>query len=111
MPDRFREFAADIAPYLPPAFGALIGLRWAQNQTPVQKVTGFAGGFGLAVYCGPAIAEFFALGPKSTIAVGVLTAVLGMDILGGLMAAAKAFGLNPLDTFKGWWSTLKGGQS
>ena len=44
----------------------------------------------MAVYCGPAIAEFFTLGPKATIAVGVLTAVLGMDILGGLMAAAKA---------------------
>lgn len=108
MPDRFREFAADIAPYLPPAFGAFIGLRWAQNQTPVQKVTGFAGGFGLAVYFGPAIAEFFTLGPKATIAVGVLTAVIGMDILGGLMAAAKAFGTNPLESFKGWWSAWKG---
>lgn len=113
MPDRLREFASDIAPYLPPAFGAFIGLRWAQNQTPTQKVTGFAGGFGLALYMGPAIAEFFNLGPKGTIAVGVLTAVVGMDILGGLMAAAKAFGANPLESFKGWigaWFNRGGSQ-
>ena len=110
MPDRLREFASEIAPYLPPAFGAFIGLRWATNQTPTQKLTGFAGGFGMAFYFGPAIAEFFSLGPKSTIAVGVLVAVIGMDILGGLMAAAKAFNLNPLESFKGWWTTIKGGQ-
>lgn len=110
MPDRLREIVTEIAPYLPPAFGAFVGLRWAKDQTPVQKVTGFAGGFGLALYMGPAIAEFFGLGPKGTIAVGVLTAVVGMDILGGLMAAAKSFGNNPLESFKGWWSAWKGKQ-
>lgn len=102
------NLAKEAALYLPPAFGAFIGLRWAKDQTPVQKVTGFVGGFGLAVYMGPAIAEFFALGPKGTIAVGVLTAVIGMDVLGGLMAAAKAFGSNPLDSFKNWLGAWKG---
>lgn len=103
-----NDLAKEAAPYLPPAFGAFIGLRWAQNQTPLQKVTGFIGGFGMAVYFGPAIAEFFSLGPKGTIAVGVLTAVVGMDILGGLMAAAKAFGNNPLESFKNWFAAWKG---
>jgi len=108
MPDRLHGIASEVAPYLPPAFGAFIGLRWAKDQTPLQKITGFVGGFGLALYVGPAIAEFFNLGPKGTIAVGVLTAVIGMDILGGLMAAAKAFSINPLESFKGWWTTIRG---
>lgn len=106
---KLDQFAADVAPYLPPAFGAFVGLRWASNQTPTQKLTGFAGGFGLAVYCGPAVAEWLALGPKATIAIGVLVAVIGMDILGGLMAAAKAFGADPLGWFKSWWGAWRGG--
>lgn len=102
MSDRF-SWVGDLAPYLPPAFGAMIGLRWAQNQTPVQKVTGFVGGFGLAVYFGPAIAELLSLGPKSTIAAGILTAIIGMDVIGGLMAAATAFRNDPVGSFKAWW--------
>lgn len=108
MPDRLREIVTEIAPYLPPAFGAFIGLRWAKDQTPLQKVSGFAGGFGLAVYFGPATAELLGLGPKATIAAGILIAIIGMDVIGGLMAAAKAFGNNPLESFKSWWAAWKG---
>lgn len=107
MSDRFA-WLADLAPYLPPAFGSFIGLRWAKDQTPLQKVTGFLGGFGLAVWFGPAVAEVFSLGPKATIAAGVLIAVIGMDIIGGLMAAAKAFGANPVQSFKDWWGAVRG---
>ena len=102
-----NDLAKEAAPYLPPAFGAFIGLRWAKDQTPLQKVSGFAGGFGLAVYFGPATAELLSLGPKATIAAGILIAIIGMDILGGLMAAAKAFGNNPLESFKSWWSAWR----
>lgn len=108
---KLEELTAALAPYLPPAFGAFIGLQWAKNQTPSQKVTGFIGGFGLAVWFGPAVAEWFSLGPKATIAVGVLIAVIGMDILGGIMAAAKAFSVDPLASVKSWWATFRGGQS
>ena len=101
---RMRPDWSDLAPYLPPAFGALVGLRWAKDQTPAQKVASFAMGFGLAVYFGPAIAELFSLGPKATVAVGILTAIVGMDVIGGLMAAAAAFRANPLGAFREWWS-------
>lgn len=97
-----NDFAKELAPYLPPAFGALIGLRWAKDQTPVQKCSSFGISFGLAVYIGPAVAELFSLGPKSTVAVGILIAVVGMDIIGGLIAAAAAFRSNPTGTLKGW---------
>ncbi|HZQ01424.1 MAG TPA: hypothetical protein VFB13_17900 [Reyranella sp.] len=108
--DKFSlsDFAASAAPYLPPAFGALVGLRWAQNQTPLQKLTGFAGGFGLGVWFGPAVAEWFSLGPRATIAAGILIAVVGMDVMGGIMAAAKAFGSDPMGTLTSWWSAWRG---
>ena len=98
--------AKEIALYLPPAFGAFIGLRWAQNQTHTQKVTGFVGSFGLAVYFGPAVAEILALGPKATIASGILVAVIGMDVIGGLLAVAQKFSASPVETFSAVWATI-----
>lgn len=100
---------ADIAPYLPPAFGALVGLRYAADQTPTQKVTSFGAGFGLAVYFGPAIAELLSLGPKASVAVGILTAVIGMNVIGGLMVAAAQFRADPVESFKSWWRAIRGG--
>jgi hypothetical protein len=93
----------ELAPYLPPAFGAMIGLRWAKEQSAKQKVLSFFSGFGLAVYFGPALAELLSLGPKATIAVGILTAIVGMDVIGGLMAASAAFRTDPVGSFKSWW--------
>ena len=81
---------SDVADYLPAAFGAMLGLSYAKNQTPKQKVVSFLSAFGLAVYLGAAIAELMNLGPKATIAVGVLTAVVGMDVIGGLLASTFA---------------------
>ncbi len=107
MPSRW-EWLADLAPYLPPAFGAMVGLRWAKDQTPAQKIVSFATGFGLAVWFGPAIAELLSLGPKTTIAVGILTAILGMDAIGGLIAVTTAFRSDPIGTFRAWWNAWKG---
>ena len=102
------DWLGDFAPYLPPAFGALIGLRWAKEQSPRQRVLSFFGGFGLAVYFGPAIAELLSLGPKTTIAVGILTAIVGMDAIGGLMAAVSGFRADPVGAFRAWWNAWRG---
>lgn len=102
------EWLGDLAPYLPPAFGALIGLRWAKEQTRQQKAFSFLCGFGLAVYFAPAIAETFDLGPKSTVAVGILTAIIGMDAIGGLMAVSAQFKKDPSGTVRAWLDTWLG---
>jgi hypothetical protein len=96
------DWLGELAPYLPPAFGALVGLRWAREQTAQQKALSFVAGFGLAVWFGPAIAELLALGPKATVAVGILTAIVGMDAIGGLMAAGAQFRVDPAGTFRTW---------
>ena len=102
LTDRFA-WLGDLAPYLPPAIGSLIGLRWAREQTATQKVTSFACSFALGVYLGPAIAEILSLGPKAAVAAGILIAVVGMDVIGGLMALSAAFRADPIGTFKAWW--------
>ena len=92
----------ELAPFLPPAFGALIGLRYATDQTGLQKLSSALTGFGLAVWWGPALAELLALGPRVAIAAGILIALVGTDIVGGLIAAARQFAVAPLETARGW---------
>jgi hypothetical protein len=101
MSDRFA-WLGELTPYLPPAFGALVGLRYTRDQSPVQKASSFFIGFGLAIYIAPAIAEVLSLGPKATVAVGILTAIIGMDAIGGLMAAVAQFKEDPIGTGRRW---------
>ena len=107
MSGRF-DWLGELAPYLPPAFGAVVGLRWAKAQTARQRVLSFAAGFGLAVWFGPAIAELLALGPKATVAAGILTAIVGMDAIGGVMAALSSFKSDPVAAFRAWWNAWRG---
>jgi hypothetical protein len=95
-PDILHDAALLVSPYLPPAFGAFVGLQWAKNQTPTQKLAGFVCGFGLGAYLGPALGEVLGLGPRGTVALGILIAVIGMDIVGGILAAAQSFRADPL---------------
>lgn len=88
--------------YLPPAFGAFVGLRYAGESTPRQRVAAFLTSFVLAIYLGPAIAEVLSLGPKSTVAVGILVAIVGTEVIGGLVVAAAAFHADPFGTVKRW---------
>lgn len=105
---KLAEIYTEAAPYLPPAFGALIGLRWAKDQTPKQKVASWLTGFGLAVWFAPGICEFLSLGPKTTVAVGILVAIIGMDIVGGFLAAGAQFRNDPSGAFVRWWDALRG---
>lgn len=111
MSDRFN-WLGDLAPYLPPAFGALLGLRWAKDQTPVQKALSFLFGCGVSIYFSPAIAEVLGhlpeKSPRIFVVISILTAMLGMDLLAGLVAISKAFASSPLSTFKDWWSAWRG---
>ena len=82
MPDRYQDIFKILADLLPPAFGALIGLRNSGHMTPIQRLSGFACSFILSVYFGPAIAEVLHLGPRLTIAVAIIVAIIsGMQIM------------------------------
>jgi hypothetical protein len=85
------SWLGDLAPYLPPAFGALIGLRWARHQTAAQKVMSFGLSFGLGVYLGPAVAEILSFGPKAAVAATIAIAVIyGKGETAGAASATTA---------------------
>ena len=106
MPDRYQDIFKILADLLPPAFGALIGLRNSGHMTPIQRLSGFACSFILSVYFGPAIAEVLHLGPRLTIAVAIIVAIIGMDVIGGLLALAQRFRTAPLETAAAVWDVI-----
>lgn len=110
LADMVDRWALELTPYLPPSIaGSIIGLRWAKEQTPLQKVGSFCASCAIAVYAGPAIGEVMGLGPRAQAATILLVAVLGMDILGGIVVAAKQFGATPVASLKVWWTAWRGG--
>ena len=97
--------------FLPPAFGSLMGLKWAQGQTNQQKVISFAFGVGVSIYFAPAIAELLGALPEKSprifAVISILTAIVGMDVLTGFVAISKSFAISPLQTFKDWWAAWR----
>lgn len=110
MSDRFN-WLGDIAPYLPPAFGALLGLRYAKNLTASERGISALFGFGVSVYFAPAIGEVLGhlpeKSPRIFVVISILTAMLGMDVLTGLMAIGNSFAVSPLSAVKDWWGAWK----
>ncbi len=101
MSDRF-DWVSELAPYIPPGIGAVLSLRYTKDQTPAQKALSFVLGFGLGVYGGPALGELLSLGPKAPAGAGILIAVLGYDVIGGVLAALAQFKENPLVVGRRW---------
>jgi hypothetical protein len=100
---KLEEIASAVAPFIPPALGSLAGLPYAKSQTPAQKCVSWAVGVAAGFYVGGAVAEFFELRPKGTIAAGFLFGTIGYDLMLAVTAAAK----NPLQSFKDWWGAWR----
>ena len=109
---KLEEISVFMAPYLPPAFGALMNLPYAKNQTPTQRLVSWGVGTAVGLYVGGAAAEWLTLGPRSTIAAGFLFGAVGYDLMLGFTAAARGFGSDPMGAVKGWLAAwLNRGQS
>jgi hypothetical protein len=102
---KLEEISAAVAPYLPPAFGALMNLPYAKNQTPAQRVVSWAVGTAVGLYVGGAFAEWLTLGPRATIAAGFIFGAAGYDLMLGITAAARGFGADPMGSVRGWLAT------
>lgn len=106
MPDRGASFWTSVFEWVgllaPPAFGALIGLRYSKDQTLGQRGFGFVTAVILSVYMTPAIAEAANLGARATVALGIFVAIFGMDVIGAMVVAFAQLKADPLGTFRGW---------
>lgn len=80
----------------PAPIGALIGLRYAVEQTPRVRALTFLCSMGLGAIVGAFVGEFWQLGPAAVAFTTVVAASIGMEVMAGLNVAARFFSADPL---------------
>lgn len=80
----------------PAPIGALIGMRYAIEQTPRARALTFLCSMGLGAFAGAFAGEFWQLGSAAVAIATVVAASVGMEIMAGLHAAARSFAADPL---------------
>lgn len=101
---------ASLLPFIPPSLiGACIGLAYPKNQTPRQRAGSFVISAALSVYATGAVAENFHYGTATLSVIAILLATVGTDMIGGLIAAGRAWKADPFSTFARWWSLIRPG--
>lgn len=106
--DRLWSFFDSLIPLVPPALGALVGLRYAQNQTMRDRAVAYVGSVVLGIYLGPALGEHLSLGPKTIVGVSFLIAMLGTELFAVAVAAMRQWAADPVGTFAKWRDALLG---
>lgn len=89
-------------PLVPPAIGAFVGLRYADKANKSDRVIAWIASAALGIYLGPALGEHLALGPKTTVGVSFLIAMLGTELFAVLSAALRQMSADPAGTFRRW---------
>lgn len=104
MPEKLelRWLWESVAPFVPPAMGALIGLRYATHQSPRDRTVSWFLSVGAGLYLGGAIGEFYGLGIKSTGGAMFLIAMLGAELFAVAIAALRQWAADPVGTFRKW---------
>jgi len=82
----------------PAAIGALIGLRYATEQTPRARAATWVCSCGLGIVAGNLAGESFALSANGTAIITIVAAATGMELMAGLQALARGFARDPLGT-------------
>jgi FtsH-binding integral membrane protein len=80
----------------PAPLGALIGLRYATEQAPRARAFTWLCSCALGAIVGPWLGELLALSPAGVAVATLVTAAVGMEVMAGVAAAARAFAADPL---------------
>ena len=80
----------------PAAIGALIGLRYATEQSPRARAATWLCSCGLGLATGNLAGESFALSANGTAIATIVAAAVGMEIMAGLQTLARGFARDPL---------------
>ena len=79
----------------PAPVGALIGQRYAVDQTPRARAVTWLCSCALGVIAGPWLGELLDLSTAGVAVATVVAAAVGMEIMAGLATAARAFDADP----------------
>lgn len=100
--------ASDLVPFIPPAVGAVMGMRYAQDQTAGERLLSWAVSMGFGLYIGAAIGEYFGLGHITTGGVQFALAAVGMEIVAYVVALLRTAAKDPLASFRRFIDAILG---
>lgn len=101
-----------LSPFIPPALGALVGLRYAAPRPARDRVVSWLLSVAAGLYLGGAVGEFYGLGLRTTGGAMFLIAMLAMELFAVLVAALRQWAADPVGTFRKWrdaWLGRNGG--
>ena len=97
-----------LAPLVPPALGAAVGLRYTSACTPRDRAAGWILSVAIGIYLGPAIGEAFQLGAKTTVGIGFMLAMMGMEIASAAVAFIRRVASDPIATIRSIIDAIRG---
>jgi hypothetical protein len=80
----------------PAPIGALIGLRYAVEQSARARAATWLCSCGIGITVGPWLGELLGLSASGISVATIVAAAVGMEVMAGLNAAARAFAADPL---------------
>lgn len=87
---------------VPPLLGAGLGLRYAQKQSVVSRLFGYALSAAMGVYVGGGLAEYMNLGEWSRGGIMFTVAAVGMEVVAYVYAALHEGINDPAGTATKW---------
>jgi hypothetical protein len=95
-----RQDLRDVWQYVmliaPAPLGALIGMRYATEQTPRARALTWLCSCALGVIAGPWVGELLAASVAGVAVATMVSAALGMEVMAGLATAARSFATDPI---------------
>ena len=98
-----------IGPFIPPALGAFIGLRYSPDASKRDQAIAWGCSVMGGIYLGAGLGEFYGLGLKTTLAAGFLIAMFGSQLFAVGIAALKQWANDPAGTFRRYRNAILGG--
>lgn len=97
-----------IVPFIPPLAGAFLGLRYAVQQSPRERLTTWGASAAAGIYLGAGLGEFYGLGTKVTGALMFLIAMFASELFAVGIAALRQLASDPVGMFRRLFNTLMG---
>lgn len=103
-----RAFWEGVVPFIPPLFGAYVGLRYAVQQTSKERLITWCCSAAAGIYLGAGAGEYYQWGNKLTGAVMFLIAMFGSELFAVGIAFLRAMATDPVGNFRRVWNTIMG---
>lgn len=97
-----------LTPLVPSALGAILGARYAQNQTWVERLVTWGLSAVMGVYVGGALGEYWHLGHLTVAGLQFGVAALGTEIFAYAVAAFRQGVTDPVGTARRWINAVLG---